>query len=62
VLRYETYKPFDFDPFKIAVNGMYLSEKEGFNKGSTRIPTGSLPTGAVGDLAFCVPKVFGWGI
>ena len=27
VLRYETYKPFDFDPFKIAVNGMYLSER-----------------------------------
>lgn len=55
VLRYETYKPFDFDPFKIAVNGMYLSEKEVLTK-LTRIPTGSLPTGAVGDLAFVVPR------
>ncbi len=55
VLRYETYKPFEFDPFKIVVNGVYLTEKEVLTK-LTRIPTGSLPSGAVGDLAFAVPR------
>jgi len=55
VLRYEAYKPWDFDPFKIVVNGKNLTEEDILTK-LIRISTGSLSPNTVDSLAFAVPK------
>ncbi|MBC7322074.1 MAG: hypothetical protein H5T90_03035 [Acetomicrobium sp.] len=55
VLRYEVYKPWDFDPFKITVNGVCLT-KEDILTGFNRFVSGALPTGTVDSMAFTVPR------
>jgi len=55
VLRYEAYKPWDFDPFKIVVNGKNLTKEDILTK-LIRISVGSLSPNTVDSLAFAVSK------
>ncbi len=55
LLGYEAKKPWDFDPFKIAVNGRALTKDRLYNN-LAMIPVGEMIPGEMGVLAFGVPR------
>ncbi|MEA3507568.1 MAG: hypothetical protein U9R40_01410 [Synergistota bacterium] len=54
ILRYEAFKPWDFVPEQITVNGRLLEPENVLTKRAF-LPEGELPSGTVAAMAFAVP-------